>query len=64
MSRGTGVGPWNDDKGLPLDREETDIAHRQMAVYKGKKGTPSVRMRCLILVAKAGLLTAGLPIHR
>ena len=27
--------PWR-DKGLPLDREETDVAHRQMAVYKGK----------------------------
>lgn len=27
------------DKGLPLDREETDVAHRQMAVYKGKRET-------------------------
>ena len=26
------------DKGLSLDREETDVAHRQMAVYKGKEG--------------------------
>ena len=25
------------DKGLPLDREETDVAHRQMAVYKGTR---------------------------
>jgi hypothetical protein len=25
-----------EDRGLPLDREETDTAHRQMAVYKGK----------------------------
>ena len=24
-------------KGLPLDREETDMAQRQMAVYKMKK---------------------------
>jgi hypothetical protein len=24
------------DKGLPLDREETDMICRQMAVYKGK----------------------------
>jgi hypothetical protein len=24
--------------GLSLDREETDVAHRQMAVYKGKEG--------------------------
>ena len=29
-------GPRVGDKGLPLDREETDVAHRQMAVYKGK----------------------------
>lgn len=26
------------DKRLPLDRGETDVAHRQMVVYKGKKG--------------------------
>jgi hypothetical protein len=26
------------DKGLPLDREETRMAHRQMSVYKGKRG--------------------------
>lgn len=25
------------DKGLPLDREKTDMAHRQMAIYKGKR---------------------------
>ena len=24
------------DKGQPLDREETDVDHRKMAVYKGK----------------------------
>ena len=24
---------------LPLDGWETDVAHRQMAVYKGKRGT-------------------------
>jgi hypothetical protein len=29
-----------DDKGLPLDREETDIYHRQMAVYKGTREKP------------------------
>lgn len=28
------------DKGLLLDREETDVAHRQMAVYKGTRGNP------------------------
>ena len=27
------------DKGLSLDREETDVAHRQMTVYKGKGET-------------------------
>jgi hypothetical protein len=26
------------DKGLPLDREEKDVAHRKTAVYKGKGG--------------------------
>ena len=29
-----------EDKELPLDREETDVAHRQMAVYKGEMGNP------------------------
>ena len=24
------------DKGLPLDREGTDVVHREMSVYKGK----------------------------
>ena len=28
-----------EDKGLSLDRQETDVAHRKMAVYKGKGGT-------------------------
>ena len=28
------------DKGLPLDREETDMAYGKMAVYKGKRGNP------------------------
>lgn len=27
------VPEW--DKGLPLDRKETDMAHRQMVAYKG-----------------------------
>jgi hypothetical protein len=27
-------------KGLPQDREEPDVAHRQRAVYKGKGGNP------------------------
>ena len=46
--KGTGafVPEW--DKELPLDREETDVAHKQVAVYKGKGGNP-VRMRSLIL---------------
>lgn len=25
------------DKGLPLDREETEVNRRKMAVYKGKR---------------------------
>ena len=29
-----------EDKGLPLDNEETDVAHRQMEVYKGNRGSP------------------------
>lgn len=38
QGREQGYLPWR-DKGLPLDREETDVAHRQMAVYKGKRET-------------------------
>ena len=37
------------EKGLPLDREQT-VALRQMAVYKGKRKKPCVRMRCLMLI--------------
>jgi hypothetical protein len=43
------------DRGLPLDEEEAGVAHRRMAVYKGKMGT-SV-LGCLILI---GLLITGL----
>lgn len=28
------------DKGLPLDREETDMTYRQILIYKGKRGNP------------------------
>lgn len=28
------------DKRLPLDGEETDLAYRKTAVYKGKGGNP------------------------
>lgn len=28
------------DKGLPLEREETNLAHRRRAVYKGKRRGP------------------------
>ena len=31
------------DKGLPQDREERDVAHRKMAVYKGTRGSPVLR---------------------
>ena len=27
-------------EGQPQDREEIDMTHRQMAVYKGKRGNP------------------------
>lgn len=30
---------WGDE-GLPLDREETNLAHRQMAAYKDDWGNP------------------------
>ena len=34
---GVGEGIFvSGDKGLPLDREETNVAHRKMAVYKGE----------------------------
>lgn len=29
-----------EDKGLPLEREETEVTQRQMAVYKGRRGNP------------------------
>ena len=31
-----------EDKGLPLDREETDVALKKMVVYKGTGGKPCV----------------------
>lgn len=31
------------DKGLSLDKEETDMAHRKMAVYKGTRAHPGLR---------------------
>lgn len=37
------------DKGLPLEREETDGVHRKMVVYKGKMGT-GVGVKCLTLI--------------
>lgn len=38
--RGWGGGEQGREKGLSLDREETDVAHRKMAVYSGKRGPP------------------------
>ena len=37
-------------KGLPLDREETDVAHRKMEVYKGTRGRFRIRTKCLISI--------------
>ena len=37
---GGGVFALDWDKGLPLDREARDGTHRQVAVYKGKRGNP------------------------
>lgn len=42
FAQGQGLGTWDDDKGLPLDREGADIAHREMAVYKGEGRHPGV----------------------
>lgn len=38
--RETKGGEQGREKGLSLDREETDVAHRKMAVYSGKRGPP------------------------
>lgn len=37
MDWGKGYLPRR-DKGLPLDEVESDVAHRQMTFYKGKRG--------------------------
>lgn len=37
-------------KGPFLDREETGVTDGQRISYKGKRGKPSKRMRCLILI--------------
>lgn len=37
------------DKGLPLYREKTGMAHRQMEFIK-RNGEPRVRMGCLISI--------------
>lgn len=39
--KGKGTGYLSQrDRGPPLNREETVMAHRQMEVYKGKGGNP------------------------
>jgi hypothetical protein len=38
--RGKGTKDCPEDKGLPLDRKETGMAYRKMAVYKCIKGKP------------------------
>lgn len=38
--KGRGVCALEWDKGLPLAREKTDVAHKQMAVYKGTRKNP------------------------
>lgn len=53
------------DKGLSLNRKETDMVHRQMVefppknLFKGKRGKPCVRMGCLIRHTIAGLQYFG-----
>jgi hypothetical protein len=41
--KGEGVVVVLEHKGLPLDREETDVASRKMAVYKSKRENPMLR---------------------
>jgi hypothetical protein len=41
------MGACPRDKGLSLHREETDMVHRKMVLYKST-GKPRVRLRCLI----------------
>ena len=48
-TEGKGIFVLEGNTGLPLDREETDMTHRQMVVYKGKGKKPWVRTRCVIL---------------
>ena len=38
--RGGGEFIRGGDKGLPLDREETDVAHRKMVIFIKVKGKP------------------------
>jgi hypothetical protein len=38
------------DKGLPVDREETNMAHMKIAVHEDKGGKVCVRMRYLIVI--------------
>ena len=39
--KGKGYLSWRETgQGLPLDKEEMIMAHRKMAVYKGKRGNP------------------------
>lgn len=50
-NQGQGYLSPGEDKGLPLDREKTDVADRKPAAYKSTKGNARcVRMRCLILI--------------
>lgn len=46
---GKGYLLWR-DKGLLLEREETDIAHGQTAISKRKKGNPVVGMSWFVLI--------------
>lgn len=47
MRKGQGYLPQR-DKGLPLDREETDLAYRRTAVCKGVRENLHVRLSYLI----------------
>lgn len=37
---GEGIFVLEGPKGMPLDKEETDVGCGQMYVYKGKRGNP------------------------
>jgi len=50
------------DKGLPLDREETEVTYRQMALCKRKTESSCHGVSWLILIGQKGVLDGWVPI--